>query len=138
MKSYTINHAEAEIKITRTFNEKANVINSEEYRTIMRLKKDFPNYTLVLREVSISEGKQKYGRLTYAKMDEYIRIDAQRRGLTEETAEQEIAELKMIQKIAKANGSGYAFTKHWFLDKYPNYKKETTSEETANEEKGVA
>ena len=58
--------------------------------------------------------KKTYANLTYEKMEEYIRTQA--------NSEEMLKEFKKAKEVAKAKNQAYAATKKWFFENYPEYK----------------
>ena len=49
-KGINFNHAEKEIIITKAFEKAANVIGSTEYKELVKVRKDFPDYSIKRKE----------------------------------------------------------------------------------------
>lgn len=81
---------------------------------MMRMRTEFPGYTIVEHHIKCNADKQTYGKLTYDVMEGFIE--------SHETDAQKCAallkEYETIRKISKTQRAAYAFVKKWFLGKY--------------------
>lgn len=111
----TFNHVAKEIIITKAFEVEANVIGSPAYDELVRIRKDFPDYTIRRKEIAKKENKKSFKGLT---------IDEMKRFLT--TVGKEDVELfEKVCKIAEKKQGKYAVIKKWFLNNYQEaYEKE--------------
>lgn len=113
--NYTINAATKEIIITKKFEKAANVINSNEYKDLVTLMKDFPDFKIKVREIKKNTNKKTYNGLTIDEMKRFISTRSQ----------EESALFEKVVEIAKHRKGTYAITKKWFLNKYKEaYDKE--------------
>ena len=110
----TIEHSNERITITKEFANKANVVGSEEYRTLVRLRQDFPNYSITTKAIKKNASKRKYTNLTYEKMMLYIE-------LTYHKDSPEYSTFFRVKKLASTHAGQYAFVKKWFLSSFPDY-----------------
>ena len=86
-----------------------------------------PEFTVETKVIEKKEGKKTYSKLTFGRMDEYIRTQFS----DEETLNGKLIELEAIKNVAKAKGAMYPLTKKWFLAKYPEYKENSVSNSEA-------
>ena len=113
--NYTINAAKKEIIITKKFEKAANIINSNEYKDLVILMRDFPDFQIKVKEIKKKSNKKTYNGLT---------IDEMKRFISTRT-EEEAALFDKVVAIAKHKKGSYAITKKWFLNKYKEaYDKE--------------
>ena len=98
------------IIITKRFEKAANTIGSDEYKALTRLRNDFPDYAVVVKE-SVNR-KQTYKGLTIEKMREII---------IKEGDSIEIR-LEALEK-ATTDKVPYPAIKKWFLSYYENCEK---------------
>ena len=93
----------------------ANEIGSAAYNELVRIRKDFPDYTIRRKEIAKKENKKSFKGLT---------IDEMKRFLT--TVGKEDLELfEKVCKIAENKQGKYAVIKKWFLNNYQEaYEKE--------------
>lgn len=106
--NYTINAAAKEIIITKKFEKAANVIGSNEYKDLVTLMKDFPEFNIKVKEIKKKANKKTYNGLT---MDEMRRFVGTR-------SKEESVLLEKVIAIAKGKKGSYAITKKWFLNRY--------------------
>ena len=107
------------ITLTKKFAKSASIVGSKDYNTLCRIRKDYPDYKVVVREIAKKEGKKNtHKHLTYKAMKAYIEntiTDA-------EEQKKALAECDNIQVLGKGQTCGaYLFVRDWFLKKYPNY-----------------
>lgn len=63
------------IILTKKFAKSASVVGSKDYTILCRLRKDYPDYSIVVREIAKKEGKVNPNRnLTYDHMRETITV----------------------------------------------------------------
>ena len=113
--NYTINAATKEIIITKKFEKAANVINSNEYKALVTLMRDFPDFDIKVREIKKNTSKKTYSGLTIEEMRRFIAA----------RSEKEVFLFEKVVTIAKHKKGSYAVTKKWFLNHYKDeYAKE--------------
>ena len=130
-----IDFAKEQIIMDRTFAQKVTDTSSAEYRHLQEVRRDYPEYKVVLRKIKKNPNKETYKGLTYEYMRNYI--------LTHEDDEKvlvvlaEFSEMKQISRC-HSQAKRYPVIKNWFLEKYPEIKnfgeKVEVSEEAENEE----
>ena len=109
------NHATKEIIITKAFETEANVIGSAAYDELVRIRKDFPDYTIRRKEIARKENKKSFKGLT---------VDEMRRFLST-IGEADVELFEKVCKIAEGKQGKYAVIKKWFLNNYQEaYEKE--------------
>lgn len=104
------------IIMNRTFAKKASNANSEEYRRLQEVRRDYPNYDIVVRQIRKNPNKKTYSGLTYQYMEDYIRSH----GTIEEMTER-LKEFENMKLISQCHSKGFRYPtiKKWFLEKYP-------------------
>lgn len=113
--NYTINAATKEIIITKKFEKATNIIGSNEYKALVTLMRDFPDFDIKVREIKKNTSKKTYSGLTIEEMRRFIGT----------RSEQEVFLFEKVVTIAKHKKGSYAITKKWFLNKYKEaYEKE--------------
>ena len=111
-----INHAERTITMDRTFAKNAENTMSAEYSHLQSVRRDYPTYTVVRRQIKKNPNKECYKGLTYEYMENYI--------ITHEEDEnrvlvlKEFAEMRLISEC-HSKARRYPVIKNWFLNKYP-------------------
>ena len=54
------------IILTKKFAKSASIVGSKDYNTLCRIRKDYPDYKVVVREIAKKEGKKNtHKNLTY-------------------------------------------------------------------------
>ncbi len=122
---YEIDFTEGKIIVSKKFLKEASTINTAAYTELAQLRRDFPEFTIVPRQIAKKENKMTYSKMTYDFMREYIE--------TKEDAKTVLVEFERIQKLAKFQNASYVFVKKWFLGLYgEEFKREDDDErETA-------
>ena len=113
-----IDHDARTIVMDRTFAKYAENTMSDEYAHLQRVRKDYPNYSVIQRQIKRNSNKKTYNGLTYEYMEMYIQKHDDEegsimneylmlRGKTEDAAE------------ALAESFSYKEMRDWFLKKFP-------------------
>ena len=130
--NYEINHIDETIIITKKFYKAAGILNSPEYKELMAIRRDNPNYKIVLREIKKKAGKKSYRNLTYDNMKTFITAWE----TDEETRKQRLAQMDTVMELSKVQAGPYAYVKTWFLDLYGeayNKYNDDTAEQSESE-----
>ena len=111
-----LNHEKGQIVMDRTFAKKAENTMSAEYAHLQSVRRDYPNYTVIRREIKKNPDKECWKGLTYAYMKNYI-IGHE----GDDTRDLVLKEFKEMRLIAKCHSKchRYPVIKKWFLAKYP-------------------
>lgn len=111
-----INFTNNTIIMDRTFAKNCENTNSEEYAHLQAVRKDYPSFAVVLREIKKNSNKATYKGLNYEFMEFYILNHG-----SEEEIEKNLRDYRELRLIAKChqNGHGYASIKSWFLKVFP-------------------
>lgn len=111
-----IDHNKGLIIMDRTFAKLSENTRSEEYAHLQQVRRDYPDYKVVLRQIKKNPNKESYKGLTYEFMYDYIF-----RKEPDETKLAVINELDEMIYISKCHSKAkrYPVIKNWFLDKYP-------------------
>ena len=129
-----INHAERTITMDRTFAKNAENTRSEEYAHLQSVRRDYPTYSVIRRQIKKNPNKECYKGLTYEYMEDYI--------ITHEVGEnrvqvlKEFAEMRLISEC-HSKAHRYPVIKKWFLTKYSeiaNFGIEAEDNALGNEE----
>lgn len=108
-KGYAINFVAGEIIITKRFSKAAGIIDSDAYKTMLALRKDFPDFEIVIKPIEKKENKVTYKGLSIEEMKRFITANRDKE-------EQELFE--KILKLQQGKKGKYATVKKWFLDNY--------------------
>ena len=114
----TVSFLEKSLTLTKTFYKKACKVGSPEYQELRLAMSENPTFAIKLIG---NDAKKTYGKLTIAKMREYISTQA--------NSEENLKTLERVMKIAEAKGAKYPLTKKWFLETFPEYKENAVSEQ---------
>ena len=101
------------LTISASFAKKASKVGSLEYKNILKLRRDFPNLTIV--QEAKKEGKKG---ITFAQMETFI---AMHRDATEL-----IKLFNKVRKLSRVQPMPYRYVKTWFDDKFPYYSEQPT------------
>ena len=113
---YRHDHANQTIVLTKKFSKSSSIVGSKDYNTLCRLRKDYPDYSIVIREIAKKEGKVNPNRnLTYDRMRETIIIKHGKES-------KELAALETVIVEAKIKPVPYLHVKEWFLRQYPDVR----------------
>lgn len=115
-----INEKKMTIVVTKAFAKKASKFNTKEYKDLQSVRRDYPNFEVVVKASKPS--KNSFKGLTFEYMETYIKAHDDEnntimkdyldlRGLSEEATE------------AMADALSYGEIKAWFLEQYPQIKR---------------
>ena len=110
-----INHIERTITMDRTFAKNAENTRSEEYAHLQSVRRDYPTYTVVRRQIKKNPNKESWKGLTYEYMENYITTHEE--GENRVLVLKEFAEKRLIAEC-HSKCHRYPTIKKWFLDKY--------------------
>lgn len=109
-KGYEIRFGAKEIVITKKFEKAATIYGSDEYKVLIGLRKDFPDFNVTIKTIEKKENKVSYSGLSISKMKAAILFI---------TGEKETVELfEKYEKVYEGQKGKYATLKKLFLDKY--------------------
>ena len=110
-----VSHADRTIVMDRTFAKFADNTMSPEYAHLQQVRRDYPTYTVVQRQIKKNAKQEHYHGLTYAYMEDYIAShgNADDRRIYDE--------MKLISKC-HSKGFRYPTIKAWFLERFPEVK----------------
>ena len=130
MRTPTIDHENKKIRLPKAFAKASGKYGSEEYRMLMEIKRDVPNYEVIV-ETTRKQSKDNFKGLTYDYMERYIKKHNSKL----------IEEFKILRG-EKENMNGlfksrsYSQIKKWFLTNFPEVKNfETSRTEIINKPK---
>ena len=121
---YEIDFVEGKIIVSKKFLKEAGTVNSTAYTELTKIRKDYPEFEIKPREITKRDNKMTYGKLTYDRMEEYIK--------TKTDAETVLVEYENVRKLAKFQNAQYVFVKKWFLGLYgDDFRREEEERQTA-------
>ena len=122
---FTYNFIEKAIIGSKAAIERANKGKNPEYAELSGMLAAHPDFTVRVKDIQKKEGNKTYSKLTFERMEEYIRTQfADKKILNEK-----LIEFKAIKKVAEAKGAKYPLTKKWFFATYPSFKEGEVSEQ---------
>ena len=133
-KHFTYNFIEKTIIGSHAAIIKANKGLNPEYSELSEMLSAHPEFSVKEKVIQKKEGKKTYGNLTLNRMKEYIETQY----TNKEELNDKLNEFKAVKKVAEAKGAIYPLTKKWFLETYPEYKKNNVSDEEINTENEAA
>ena len=103
------------IIMDRTFAKKVGDTRSDEYLHLQTVRKDYPDYRVITRQIKRNPNKKTYSGLTYEYMENYILHHC-----NDAEVQKALSEYRELRLIAKCHGKGkgYPVIKQWFLEKY--------------------
>ena len=126
-KKFNYNFVEKTIVGSNAAIQRANKGLNPEFKELTDMLAQHPDFTVTTKVIEKNEGKKTYSKLTFDRMEDYIRTQ-----FHDETAlTAKLIELKAIKSVAKAKGAMYPLTKKWFLATYPEYKDNSVSNSEA-------
>ena len=114
--SVRVNRSNRTIEVTKTFDKAASRFGSREYEAMQQVRKDYPNFTVVVK--SIRNKADHYKGLTYDFMEKYIKAHDDGDG----SKLAEFNDLRATSDEALAFGVealSYGEIKAWFFKTYP-------------------
>ena len=102
--------------MTKPFWKAANCYGTTEYNQLQAVRRDYPSFNVVCRQINANSSQEHYSGLTYDFMRDYIRDHEG------ENAVEILNALEEMIGISKCHSKSkrYPEIKHWFLDRYPN------------------
>lgn len=107
------------IIMTRLFAQKCRDTSSTDYAHLQSVRRDYPTFKVVTRQIKKNPTKKTYHGLTYEYMEDYIYTHE-----SEETVQEVLDELAEMRLIAACHSQAFRYPviKNWFLNKYPEIK----------------
>ena len=109
-------HEDSVIEMNKTFAKMVENPFSEEYAFLQKIRRDYPDYKVTIREIKKNPNKETYAGLTYEYMKDYIILHT-----SEEEETEALAEFNEMLLISRCHSKAlrYPTIKKWFLAKYP-------------------
>ncbi len=131
----TINFEKNQIVMTSLFAKKCSDTRSEEYAHLQSVRRDYPNFVVITRQIKKNPEKKVYKGLTYEYMRDYIILHTDPADPEEEAkAVAEFDEMLLISKCQQQS-LRYPTIKKWFLAKYPEISEFGVDEEIIQKRK---
>ena len=117
---YKFDHINSRIVLTRDFNKKAGILGSNEHKTLQKLQKLHPDYTLEFaaphRKTSVKS------HITLEKIIRYIEQQPDKESL--------MADLRKVRFPENSvDAAPFSKVKQWFFRRFPNYGRMTPFDE---------
>ena len=121
MTKYTIDHVNEEITIIKSFAKAAGIVGSPDYKEMLALQREMPEYKIIVRTINRNVKKQSYGKLNLERMEAHIIAKFGKDC-------EELKEYKRECELAKIHRSPYNHMKKWFLERYKeDFASDTTT-----------
>ncbi len=111
-----VDHDNRRLVMDRTFARLSENVRNEEYSILQSVRRDYPTYEVITRQIKRNPQKETYAGLTYQYMEDYIVTHETKDDVTVVLAE--FHELKLVSRC-HAKAFRYPTIKKWFLEKYP-------------------
>jgi hypothetical protein len=109
---YKFDHINRRIIITREFNKNANVFGSNEYKTLQKLRKALPDYTVTFTAPHRKTSAKSH--MTLERMIRYIEKQPD-----SETIMADLNKVRFPENCAIP--APFSVVKQWFFKRFPNY-----------------
>ena len=111
-RDYTIDFTNNTITLNKKFAKEASRdINSNAYKTICTLRRDYPDYTFVEKAIAKKKNKKTYAKLTFDAMREHIiTVNGEDSTL--------LTQYDYLMEFYKTHAGRYAKVKAWYLEQY--------------------
>lgn len=114
IKGYEIDFTTNTLYMNYKFAEASSEYGTPEYKLLQNIRRDLPNIKMVKRAGRKQTTCNASKRLTYANMEEYIRV--------QDNADELMAYFEIAKAESKKENSPYAFVRDWFVKQFPNYR----------------
>ena len=117
----TINYITMTIEMTKAESKAASKIGTEEFKNMLTLMQQFPNYKIQVATRAATKKACDYKGLTFDYMEKYIAAhDDEKKSIMAEY--QALRGVTAEAKDALAESCSYKEIKEWFLNKFPAIK----------------
>ena len=113
---YRFDHAKKTITITRSYEERASIVGSKEFRELSQLHQAYPDYIITHRTARITKPKNNHKGLSKEVMKKYITV----------FDEKGMEAFEKIEKFYGEDTNAFSKIKSWFLKKHPDYEKDAS------------
>ena len=117
----TINYITMTIEMTKAESKAAGKIGTEEFKNMLSLMQQFPNYKIQVVTRAATKKSCDYKGLTYEYMEQYINAHDEDQSILKEY--QMLRGLTSEAQEALADSCSYQEIKNWFLAKFPAIEK---------------
>jgi hypothetical protein len=109
-----IDFAAKKIVLSKRFSEQASKVDTAEYHDLQRVRIDYPDFEVSVKQIRRNENKESYLGLNYAFMEKYIMLQPDAEARMEEYQEKRL--------ISECHSVRFPAIKKWFLETYPEIK----------------
>ena len=120
---YKFDHINRRIIITREFNKNANLFGSNEYKTLQKLRKALPEYTVTFTAPHRKTSAKSH--MTLERMIRYIEKQPD-----SETIMADLNKVRFPENCAVP--APFSVVKQWFFKRFPNYGQMTPFDENGH------
>ena len=113
------------LTITAVFAKKASQIGTQEYSTMMILRRDNPG--LIVKKAECANRTPVANAVKFADMEYYISL------FPLEKRDTLMKMYKTMRVLSKTHASPYQFVRDWFLDYFPYFNADPTFDENGNQ-----
>ena len=132
MKTYNIDFVNGIVTLYPSFLRKASSMGTQEYNTMLELRRNHPDFKFVKVEASKQKTANKAKNLTYANMELFIR-----NSFDSEKSKSLLEDMSRVKALSRIQANPYKYVHDWFLKQCPNYNSvevaNNTEEENATE-----
>lgn len=100
-------------QVTKTFEKRAKIYGTEEYKLWRKFLSENPNFTIVTKKIKKNSDKETNKNLTYKNMVIYIK--------EQENADELLKEFEKQKRLSKVQKSPYKYVLEWFKQTFENY-----------------
>ena len=120
---YKFDHINGRVVITRELAKKANILGSNEYKTLQKLHKELPGYTVVFTAPHRKTSAKSH--MTLSKMVRYIEQQPDKESI--------LADMKKVRYPENClTPAPFGVVKQWFFRRFPNYGQMTPFDENGH------
>mgnify|MGYP006932852271 CR=1 FL=1 len=114
----TLNMKKRTIEMTKTFANAASRFGTDAYNDLQQVRRDYPNYTVVIVNRQSGEKKEHFKGLDYNYMEKYIKAhDDEKQSIMKEY--KNLRGLSEEAQELEADSLSYGEMRKWFLKKFP-------------------
>ena len=128
MKTYNIDFVNGIVTLYPSFLRKASSMGTQEYNTMLELRRNHPDFKFVKAEASKQKTANKAKNLTYANMELFIR-----NSFDSEKSKSILEDMSRVKALSRIQANPYKYVLDWFLKQCPNYNSVELSNNTEEE-----
>ena len=118
MTTITVSARTHSLVLTKSFATKAAIFDSDEYKMLPEVRRDYPGYKVTVGKTKNKEQKNAFAGLDYDYMEKYIKThDDDKQSIMAEYLD--LRGLSDEAKELQAGSASFLEIRSWFLKKYP-------------------